>query len=324
MKQHWRDASHSNTQRSLMNFEKAVSDDPVFPADELSGNRIYRPDMGDPNYMERTMKGAAAVFFAAISIIIFSKQTAIQFTTFEVLLSLIVLFFLILTVFTLYFRRSMLNVSRLTEVTGLAAQGKLDDAAKLADDICKKVQSVPATHCYALYERASVATRQGDYALARNICGAIVRSGVLAKPDNPLHIYWGLSIGLLAANSAALGRIQEAETWQTYARQFVEQNWRGALMGTDLMIGIRTGRSEIVVADTERDWLFAEAVLGAKGLRTIRLLCAFGLSQINADGSKTEAIDRWLASLHPHARGDFDHLAKHWPELQNFIAEKNL
>lgn len=299
-----------------MGFDSIVNDDPQFPSELLPFDRRYRPDLGSD-----TGKGGLIVLLIISSVFLviafyrfFPIPTRFESISFYAGLSISL--FAILMYRQLRAARVMKEI---LDAVALGGRGELTQAEKLLDDACIRGRANKSVHCYAVYERAVVAMRRGDIQNALGMTGSIYLSRVLNKSAGGMQLYWGFSLGLLARCLALQGKISEAERWQTLARAHVAEAWSSALLPTDVLIGLRTGRAPTVLADAEREWPAAEATLRGWDIRALRLYCAFGAAQGAPEDQRQQAADVWLAGLHPRRPGEFAYLAKFWPEMQEFI-----
>lgn len=303
-----------------MDFQKAVSDDPVFPYGDLPKDPRYRPDLGDTGL--RKLFVIALIVGIPTYIVLrwnFPMHPLLDGIIFILLCGLVIL---VINVWR------VLRANHLTaigpEALSALGQREFSRAERLVDEACAKSKASPYAHAYLVHLRSVTAFQKGEYAQAISLAGAVYSMPTRYRSNKMFKLHWAMSVAVIAYAKALLRDTHAAEEWQALAHAHMPEDYRGALMGADVAIGVQTARAEIVVRDAETHWRAAESILQGNSVRNLRVLIAFAIATINTSGARDAEIERWLSALHPRQPGEFNHLGKHWPELQKFIEEKGL
>lgn len=196
---------------------------------------------------------------------------------------------------------------------------RLEEGARRLDVLCRKSSWVPNFHAFFVYNRGVGYLREGQPNRALSLFAAALDSGWFEVESNSFYVYYPQLLNGIATCYAIIGDIAAAERWQGLAHDAITTERLGMLVPLDTLVGIRCGRYEIVVSDAEANWESAEAALPAPGLKCLRILCAFSLSQVNQNNVHDDRIRRFLDGAYPFRVGQFDWMAVNWPELKVFL-----
>lgn len=219
--------------------------------------------------------------------------------------------------------RTQAVVTENYDAAALLETGKAAEAGAKLDDLCRRAVRNPPVHAMVVYNRGVAYLRAGQSDRALSLFAAVLDCGVFEKSNSSLHAFYSVLLTQVAAASALQGETETAERWQGLAHDHVTAARAGFLLPVDVILGIRTGRNEVVVRDAEADWATTGCLPGRE-VQSLRILCAFGLSQKNHNGIHDERIRKFLDGAWPCSPGQFDYLAVNWPELRAFLEHSEL
>jgi hypothetical protein len=206
----------------------------------------------------------------------------------------------------------------------IAAQleaGELAAAEQRLEAMCRTLSRSSPYHPLIVFNRGIAFLRAGRPDRAIALFAAVLESGRFENPKTSFHAFYPALLSAIAIACAIKGDVAEAERWQGLAHDQAGSARAGALVLMETYIGLRCGRYAVVVKDAEANWAKAEACLLGTQMQALRVLCAFGLANINQESVHDERIRQFLAGARPCRPGQFDYLAIHWPEFRAFLVE---
>jgi tetratricopeptide (TPR) repeat protein len=196
--------------------------------------------------------------------------------------------------------------------------GELASASRLLDEALNACD--PSYACRGIWEfnRGLAHMRQGhlDIAIA-SFEAALRNKGVLVGAEQFLT---RLRCQLAIAH-AIHGEFTAAEQAEARAHDRAAPDMNGALLFMHILIGVRAGRYATMVKDAADEWPKAEGCLDVHQYKIMRLLLAFGHSQLPDAPAHAQHIQQMLAGVHPFRPGEFDYLVVNWPEFRAFLVE---
>lgn len=203
--------------------------------------------------------------------------------------------------------------------------GRVDEASAQLDALLSARRTPPNVRPFAAYYRAMVSIRRGEFGEARARLTAVIESGWL---DNRRSLQsLAPMIYATASLAAALdGDIDEAETRRAQGHACaanLDRHWFVA----DAFIRARKHEWSALLDRLERSWDAIEGTVSGVGIRQLQLLEAFALTNLaeRDDNYRGYYSGREIGPLlHGIRRGRFDHLARAWPELREFMRAHRL
>ncbi|MCY3018973.1 MAG: hypothetical protein NTW87_08095 [Planctomycetota bacterium] len=215
-------------------------------------------------------------------------------------------------------RRALATVQRNRDANALLDAGDLASAISLYDQLLKECPRNFMSINVLVYDRALALFRQG-------------------RQDEALEAFKDLTARKLRRNEAMLaplvhfqlalcyalnGELVAAEEHHTRAHEMGSVQVAGFLTLVVTVIGLRQGRHQAVLKDLGQEWARVEGMLGVHLARVLRLLSAFGHSQLPDAQAHAEHIQQMLAGVRPFRPGEFDYLVINWPEFRAFLVEQ--
>jgi len=204
----------------------------------------------------------------------------------------------------------------------LLNQNKISEAMDLLNNSSMHAREFPEIHVMLVYNLSVGMLRRGEVDRAISLAAAVYNSGWMQVKTSVYYPHYPSLLTHLARCLAAKGDLDKAEFWQGLAHEHAPPERRAQLVLSDVYIGVRRGRFAAVVRDATECWLDAEGTLSGLQLKQLRVLCAFALEQINADGQHRENIRELLSGSRPLQRECLDSLLVNWPELQQFVEKR--
>jgi tetratricopeptide (TPR) repeat protein len=229
-------------------------------------------------------------------------------------------FFIILRILAWRQQKKFAALGKLNdEAIALLQAGELAAASKLLDGVVRSCDASPALKCVWEYNRGLAHMRQGHMSTAISAFNAALGSKSALKGIEAIITRMRCD---LAICHACNGDLDAAEQAQARAHDRAAADTHGALLLMDVLIGLRRGRPAFVLKDAEAGWLRAEGSLSPHQVKALRLLSAFGHSQLPDAPAHAEHIEQMLAGVRPFRPGEFDYLVGNWPEFRAFL-ERN-
>lgn len=210
------------------------------------------------------------------------------------------------------------------DAVALLECGRIAEAESKLEALCRRVSRRSPYHALFVLYRGLAFLRAGKPDRALTLFAAVLDGGSFEKPRHSFHIYYPVLLTAIALAHAVKGDTETAERWQGLAHDQVTPARAGLLLPLDLYLGIRAGRYEIVVKDAEAIWADAAGCLPGSQIQALRVLCAFGLSCANRNGTYDDRIRCFLDGARPCRPGQLDYLALKWPELRAFLEANDL
>ena len=203
--------------------------------------------------------------------------------------------------------------------------GRIDEATAQLDALLSSRRTPPNVRPFAAYYRALVALRRGEFGEARARLAAVIHSGWL---DNRRSLQSLAPMIYASASLAATldGELDEAATMRERGQACaanLDRHWFVA----DSFLLARKHEWAALLDKLERNWDAIEGTVSGVGIRELQMLEALALSRLaeRDDNYRGHYSGREIGPLlHGIRRGRFDHLARHWPELREFMQAHGL
>lgn len=213
------------------------------------------------------------------------------------------------------------------EGVAFMAAGEYDRAAAVFDPLCRRSRRTPTLHSLFVYNRSVLALETGRLESAVEGLRAVVEAGWI-RERGTLAIYYPALLGKLALGEALLGQLTAAETWQRRAHRACIPAKSGSLLLVDAVIAARRGNHDALLEHIQTEWTRAENMMTIQQLRTVRLLEAFALAQLQGGEyrrpSRDDELLRALARAREAPVGSYDYLATAWPAMREFLEHHGL
>lgn len=217
--------------------------------------------------------------------------------------------------------RSHALVRECDEGIAVLNAGDAAQAFAIFDGLARSTRATPMLHSVVVHNAAVALLNMGEVERALGLLGAVEHAGWLTYPRSAYRLVflnsasWALAVR--GEISLALDRLEQARTLATPARA-------GLLLGTEMVIALRTGRPADAEAAASALWTSCESSLPALSVRRLWAIRAFANSLGTASPARDAAVGRMLAMARPAPAGWHSAAAVHWPELRSFLVQHGM
>ncbi|PRQ03751.1 hypothetical protein ENSA5_13010 [Enhygromyxa salina] len=203
--------------------------------------------------------------------------------------------------------------------------GQTDEATALLDQLLSARQTPANIRPFAAYYRALVSIRRGEFGDARARIRAVVESGWLGNR----RTLQSLAPAVYASAMLACvldGDTQAADRWRAEGHRCAANLKRHWFVADAFMAARRNHWDELLRA-LETSWDAIEGTVSGAGIRMLQLLEAYALARVGERQDNYRGLHSGReinALLHGIRPGRFDHLARRWPELREFMRARGL
>ncbi len=216
-------------------------------------------------------------------------------------------------------------ITRIERARELLDLNRVGEATQLLDELLARRSTPPHTRPLAAFNRALVALRRAEFGEARERLDAVLASGWL---ENRKYLQNFAPVVHASAMLAAVleGDLEAAARYHREGRQNsldLDRHW---FLAESFELARRERFTELL-DKFERSWEAIEGTVSGVGVRQLQLLEAYALARIaeHEDNYRGVHSGREIhALLHGIRPGRFDHLAKQWPELRDFMRAHRL
>jgi hypothetical protein len=203
--------------------------------------------------------------------------------------------------------------------------GQVSDAAQLLDKLLSSRRTPPNIRPFAAYYRALVSMRQGEFAEACARLRAVIESGWLGNRRSLQSL--APAVYASATLAAVLeGDLPAADRWRVEGHQCVANLERHWFVAESFLLARRNAWSELL-HKLDTSWDAIEGTVSGIGIRQLQLLKAYALTRLGEREDNYRGLhsgQEISALLHGIRPGRFDHLARRWPELRDFMQAHHL
>lgn len=207
-----------------------------------------------------------------------------------------------------------LGAAESQEIKLCLAMGRVSEARSRAEVLRTVVRGAQQSETLVLQLQAAAMLRDGDARGAYDLVRALLVNGEYDVPPLPVHRASARS--LVAFSAALLGELDAADEWLARAERDSSDTVPALTIAPRMVLALRRGEHEQAIANFDRDWRLADAVLAAPDRHMLTLLHAFAHS--HAPGPHY----RQRPALSGEGSLDYQGLAylgQSWPEIAAFL-----
>ena len=203
------------------------------------------------------------------------------------------------------------------EIKLCLAMGRTSEARSRAETLRTVVRGTRQMETLAMQLQAVAMLRDGDAREAYDLMRALLVNGEYDVPPMPAHGASARSLVALAA--ALLGELDAADEWLARAERDSSDTVPALTIAPRMVLALRRGEPGQAIANFDRGWRLADAVLAAPDRHMLTALHAFARS--HAPGPHY----RERPALSGEASVDYqglEYLGQSWPEIAEFLNDR--
>lgn len=304
-----------------------MPDELYFPAHLLPPERHYRPAASSWLAVLPPFKVLALIFTLVVAYLILNRVAlysppvlALLTMGIENLVAIVLIIWI-----AVYSVMKVQDAKRFRREHATALQclksGNVGEAGAVYDRLCRDARHSPKYQALFVLKRGLVYLYEGRAERAASLFASAYNSGQLEKPSRDTPGAYGELLCAIALTYAIAGDLERAEFWEGLAHDHAAADAGPVALPMHLVIGIRRGRAAVVLKDAQAEWQKAEALFGPYEMRMLKLLSAFGLSQMKSEPGHEEKMQAWIAEARTGTAGEFNFLGENWPAFREFLRQ---